>query len=215
MAPAHACPEGRAGLGCRALEKAPACVQAVKTVRAQGAVGVRGGGSGIVKELLEMRGGHGPALSSRCNYVPPWDYSSVASGAPHQAGRGPCARSWHVGYESKLPCGAGIVHSEHGGGRPSVREDQRAAALARSTAFCCSLAVSSAACSSSDLASSVLPSLVSSSPRTLGSRCERRRAPSATRRSTIVSAAAGPVAMETATARLSSTTGLGARRPNA
>jgi hypothetical protein len=90
-----------------------------------------------------------------------------------------------------------------------------AAAFARSTSRSRAFPASSAAASSSSRASSARPSRASSSPRTLGSRCDPRSAPSAASRSTMSSAEAGPVAIETATARLSSTTGLGAMRPSA
>ena len=91
---------------------------------------------------------------------------------------------------------------------------QSAAAFARSTALSRSFPASPAAVINSDRASSMRPSRASSSPRTLGSRCDPQRAlgrePVDTR-----SALAGPVAIETATARFSSITGLGAIRQRA
>src|SRR5439155_1724076 len=70
------------------------------------------------------------------------------------------------------------------------------------------------ACRNSARASSLRPSLASKSPRTLGNHWYRFNAGTSRSRSTMASAAAGPSAIPTATARFSSTTGEGATSAN-
>src|ERR671921_752001 len=72
-----------------------------------------------------------------------------------------------------------------------------------------------AASSSSARASGRRPRRASSSPRTVGTKCEPGSRSEAISSSTMARACAGPEAMATATARLSSTIGEGATRPSA